>query len=151
LNAGTAFPVKFNYRVSAADFTGAGVASGDVRKKLKKLGVSPGIIRRVAIAMYEAEINMVIHARGGEIDVELTDKDITIVLADHGPGIADIDWAEQEGSSTADEDIRSLGFGAGMGIPNMKKSADYLDIQSELGVGTTVTIRINMEVASVAP
>lgn len=136
--------IKLHYTVSPDDFTRAGEASGDTKSKLKKMGVSPEAVRKVAIAMYEGEINMVIHADGGEIDVEISEDQITLVLADKGPGIADIEQAMQAGWSTAPDNIRSLGFGAGMGLPNMKKYSDYMHIDTKLGVGTTVTMKINM-------
>lgn len=136
--------IKLHYTVSPDDFTRAGEASGDVKSKLKKMGVSPDAVRKVAIAMYEGEINMVIHAQGGDIDVEITEDCITMVLADRGPGIADIDQAMQAGWSTAPDNVRSLGFGAGMGLPNMKKYSDDMKIDTVLGVGTTVTMRVDM-------
>lgn len=136
--------IKLHYTVSPDDFTRAGEASGDVKSKLKKMGVSPDAVRKVAIAMYEGEINMVIHAQGGDIDVEITEDCITMVLADKGPGIADIDQAMQAGWSTAPDNVRSLGFGAGMGLPNMKKYSDDMKIDTVLGVGTTVTMRVDM-------
>lgn len=130
--------------MSPDDFTRAGEASGDVKSKLKKMGVSPEVVRKVAIAMYEGEINMVIHANGGDIDVEVSEDCITMILADKGPGIADIEQAMQAGWSTAPDNVRSLGFGAGMGLPNMKKYTDDMKIDTVLGVGTTVTMRIDM-------
>lgn len=136
--------IKLHYTVSPDDFTRAGEASGDVKSKLKKMGVSPDAVRKVAIAMYEGEINMVIHARGGDIDVEITEDCITMVLADKGPGIADIEQAMQAGWSTAPDNVRSLGFGAGMGLPNMKKYSDDMKIDTVIGVGTTVTMRVDM-------
>ena len=113
-----------------------------VKKKLRQLGFSSEIIRRVSIAMYEGEINMVIHANGGSADVTVTDEDIVIVLADKGPGIPDVSLAMQEGFSTARDNIRSLGFGAGMGLPNMKKYTDTMEIETEVGVGTTITMTV---------
>ena len=109
------------------------------------MGCDPEVIRKVAIAMYEGEINMVIHAKGGVIDVEITPTDIILVLKDNGPGIADIEKAMQAGYSTASENIRSLGFGAGMGLPNMKKYSDEMNIDTVLGVGTTVTMVVHMK------
>lgn len=136
--------IKLHYTVSPDDFTRAGEASGDVKGKLKKMGVPPEAVRKVAIAMYEGEINMVIHANGGNIDVEITEDSIIMTLADKGPGIADIEQAMQAGWSTAPDNIRSLGFGAGMGLPNMKKYSDDMKIDTVLGVGTTVTMRVNV-------
>lgn len=134
--------LKLQYIISDEDFTRAGEASGDVKSKLKMMGVNPEVIRKVSIAMYEGEINMVIHANGGVIDVIITTKDITMILKDKGPGIKDLDLAMQAGYSTASENVRALGFGAGMGLPNMKKYSDEMDIQTELGVGTTVTMKV---------
>ena len=132
----------FTYIIDGNDFTRAGEASSSVKNKLKMLGVSSEAIRKTAIAMYEGEINMVIHADGGTITVTISDTDITMILADKGPGIPDIDQAMQEGFSTAREEVRSLGFGAGMGLPNMKKYTDEFVIESEVGVGTTVRMTI---------
>ncbi len=137
--------IKLHYVVPGDDFTRAGAASGDVKRTLKQLGVSPNVIRNVAIAMYEGEINMVIHAGGGEIDVEITEDKINMVLTDHGPGISDISLAMKEGYSTAPDNIRSLGFGAGMGLPNMKKYSDTFEIETELGVGTTLRLSVFIE------
>jgi anti-sigma regulatory factor (Ser/Thr protein kinase) len=110
-------PITLHYTVSVEDFSRAGEASGAVKKVLKELGFSPDVVRRVSIAMYEAEINMVIHASGGEITVEITPKEITMTFTDAGPGIPDIDLAMQAGYSTASDTVRELGFGAGMGLP----------------------------------
>lgn len=136
--------IVLKYQVSTEDFTRAGEASSDVKGKLKQMGVSPAAVRKVAIAMYEGEINMVIHARGGEITVEITPEKIRMVLADVGPGIPDIDKAMQAGWSTAPDEVRNLGFGAGMGLPNMKKYTDHMEIETELGVGTTITMVVNL-------
>ena len=136
--------ITMSYNVPADDFTRAGEASSSVKGKLKKMGISPGIVRKVAIAMYEGEINMVIHASGGTIDVSVTPEEIEMVLKDQGPGIKDIEQAMQAGFSTAPDNIRSLGFGAGMGLPNMKKYSDKFKIETELGVGTTVTMKVKI-------
>ena len=132
--------LHYEYQVPGDDFSRAGEASGSVKKTLKKLGLSPHAVRRVAIAMYEGEINLVIHGGGGEITVDIDGEKVTMVLTDHGPGIPDISKAMEEGWSTAPDNVRSLGFGAGMGLPNMKKYTDEMDIQSTVGVGTTVTM-----------
>ena len=137
--------ITLNYEVSPDDFTRAGEASSDVKSKLKQMGVNPEAVRKVAIAMYEGEINMVIHAEGGRITVEISPSEIKMVLADKGPGIPDVDLAMQAGYSTAPDDIRSLGFGAGMGLPNMKKYSDEFDIQSAVGVGTTVRMAVRID------
>lgn len=134
----------FNYTISGDDFTRAGEASSDVKNKLKMMGLDNNIIRKVAIAMYEGEINMVIHANGGTITVEISADNIRMILADTGPGIADIDKAMEQGYSTAPEEVRALGFGAGMGLPNMKKYSDHMTIDSTVGIGTTVTMDIHM-------
>jgi anti-sigma regulatory factor (Ser/Thr protein kinase) len=134
----------FQYEVDGTDFTRAGEASSDVKNTLKKLGVNPQSIRKAAIAMYEGEINMVIHADGGQITVWLTPELLRMQLRDQGPGIADIEKAMEEGWSTAPDDIRSLGFGAGMGLPNMKKYSDKMEIETVLGEGTTITMEIGL-------
>ena len=130
--------LQLRYSVPGDDFTRAGEASGDVNHKLKNLGYNPSAIRRVSIAMYEGEINMVIHAGGGEANVDVDPDKVVIVLTDHGPGIADVEKAMQEGWSTAPDNVRSLGFGAGMGLPNMKKYSDEMTIDSVVGQGTTL-------------
>lgn len=134
--------VKFTFDVDGTDFTSAGHASVSVKKSLRQLGLDPEIIRRVSIAMYEGEINMVIHAGGGEATVTVSEEEIEIRLTDHGPGIADIEKAMQEGYSTATDNVRQLGFGAGMGLPNMKRYTDYMDIKSTVGVGTDITMKV---------
>ena len=137
--------LEFKYEVQEGNFTRAGEASQDVKRKLKRLGVSPDIVRRVAIAIYEGEINMVIHANGGTITVIVSDTDVTMILADTGPGIPDIEKAMTAGYSTAPENVRNLGFGAGMGLPNMKKYSDEFNIESTVGVGTTVTMKVYLQ------
>ena len=134
----------FHFDVDGENFTSAGQASTQVKKNLRQLGLSPEIIRRVSIAMYEGEINMVIHANGGDADVIVNEEYIEIVLADRGPGIKNIEQAMQEGFSTAPDDIRSLGFGAGMGLPNMKRYTDSMKIDTVIGEGTTITMRVNL-------
>jgi len=136
--------LHFHYDVDGTDFTSAGQASVAVKKNLRLLGLSPEIVRRVSIAMYEGEINMVIHAGGGVADISVSEDEIVIVLRDHGPGIADIPLAMKEGYSTAPDNIRSLGFGAGMGLPNMKRYTDEMDIQSVVGKGTCITMKVKL-------
>ena len=138
------YEIRFSYIVDASDFTSAGTASSSVKKELKALGLDAAAIRRVAICMYEGEINMVIHAHGGTIDVLVTPDRVTMVLADSGPGIPDVALAMQEGYSTATESVRNLGFGAGMGLSNMKKNSDEMRVDSVIGVGTTVTMTVNL-------
>lgn len=136
--------IKMSYEVPANDFTRAGEASSSLKSSLKKMGVDPDVVRKVSIAMYEGEINMVIHASGGWIDVTVSPEEIEMILRDKGPGIEDIELAMQAGYSTAPDNIRNLGFGAGMGLPNMKKYTDEMKIDSQVGVGTTVTMKIRM-------
>ena len=132
----------FHFDVDGEDFTSAGQASVQVKKNLRRLGIPPEIIRQVSIAMYEGEINMVIHAGGGAADVIVCEDKIEIILADKGPGIADIDLAMKEGYSTAPDSVRSLGFGAGMGLPNMKRYTDEMRIDSVVGEGTTIYMTV---------
>ncbi len=136
--------IKLHYDVPGDDFTRAGEASSAVKRTLKQLGFDPDVVRRVAIAMYEGEINMVIHAGGGEADVEILPDRVVMILSDHGPGIPDIDLAMQEGWSTAPDNVRTLGFGAGMGLPNIKKYTDQMDIETEIGVGTRMTLAVHI-------
>lgn len=136
--------ITFTYTISGDDFTRAGEASSDVKNKLKMMGVDNNVIRKVAIAMYEGEINMVIHANGGTITVDIDGDNIHIVLADKGPGIKDVGKAMEAGFSTAPAEVRALGFGAGMGLPNMKKYSDEMHIDTVLGVGTTVIMNVHM-------
>ena len=135
--------ITLTYTVSNEDFTRAGEASSDVKSRLKQMNVDPAVIRKVSIAMYEGEINMVIHAGGGIATVTVFPDKIEMVLDDSGPGIADIELAMREGFSTAPENIRNLGFGAGMGLPNMKRNTDSMKIESELGKGTKITMTVN--------
>ncbi len=136
--------IRLTYEVEGGDLTQAGEASAQVKQTLRKLGFDPDTIRRVSVCMYEGEINMVIHADGGTATVDIGLEDITITLADQGPGIPDIEQAMQAGYTTAGEVARDLGFGAGMGLPNMKKYSDEMDIQSTVGVGTTVTMVVKI-------
>lgn len=136
--------MNLHYDINGDDFSAAGEASSAVKKVLAQLSVNPAIIRRVAIAMYEAEINTVIHGNGGFADVEISPQKITVIFKDNGPGIPNIDLAMKEGYSTASSEIREMGFGAGMGLPNMKKYTDELNIESAVGVGTTVTMTVNI-------
>lgn len=134
--------MKLHYIVDGNDFTRAGETSSKVKKTLTQLGFNPNVVRKVAIAMYEGEINMVIHADGGTIDVDISPDEIVIVMKDTGPGISDIEKAMQEGYSTASANVRELGFGAGMGIPNMKKYSDIMEIDTKVGEGTTLKLVI---------
>lgn len=134
--------IKFHFDVDGENFVSAGQASVQVKKNLRQLGLPPEIIRQLSIAMYEGEINMVIHAGGGEADVTVYEDRVEIVLTDHGPGIADISLAMQEGYSTATENVRALGFGAGMGLPNIKKYTDEMVIETTVGKGTTIRLKV---------
>ena len=136
--------VNFHFDIDGDNSTSAGEASVRIKKVLREMGFSAEVTRRVSVAMYEGEINMVIHADGGSADVNVYGDKIEIILADRGPGIPNIELAMQEGYSTAPDNIRSLGFGAGMGLPNMKRYTDDMKIESEVGKGTTVymTIRV---------
>ena len=136
--------LTFHFDVDGNDFTSAGEASVQVKKILRRIGIDAETIRRVSIAMYEAEINMVIHAGGGVADLYITPDCIQLVMTDSGPGIADIELAMREGYSTAPDNIRSLGFGAGMGLPNIKRYTDDLKIESEVGKGTKITMSVNI-------
>lgn len=137
-------PIRFQFNIDGEDFTSAGKASVQVKKLLRQLDFDADTIRRVSVAMYEGEINMVIHADGGAADVLVWDDGVEVVLADRGPGIPDIELAMKEGYSTAKDNIRALGFGAGMGLPNMKRYSDEMQIDTVLGEGTTVTMRFRV-------
>ncbi len=137
---------KVSYTVDGNDFSVAGEASRKLKKVLQQLGINPQTARKATIAMYEGEINMVIHADGGVIDVEITPDKIHMILKDSGPGIPNIKLAMTEGYSTAEDNVRELGFGAGMGLPNMKKYTDEMTVTSELGVGTTVDISVYIDI-----
>ena len=136
--------IVLTFDVDSDDFTRAGEASSRLKRTLKQMGLPPDIIRRISIVMYEGEINMVIHANGGEITVEITPEKVRMVLDDVGPGIPDIELAMQAGYSTAPDEVRNLGFGAGMGLPNMKKYTDAMEIVTKLGVGTKITMEVNL-------
>lgn len=139
--------LELHFTVDGSDFTLAGETSSKVKKMLNQLGFNPAVVRRVAIAMYEGEINMVIHANGGTIDVQISPERIVAYLRDTGPGIPDVEKAMQEGYSTATNKVRELGFGAGMGLPNMKKYTDEMEIETTVGEGTTVKLVINVQQA----
>ncbi|MBN2348765.1 MAG: ATP-binding protein [Bacteroidales bacterium] len=128
------------YEIQGGDFTKAGLASSEVKKMLKQLNLDPKIIKRIAVAMYEAEVNVVAHAYHGIMDIELNTEKIIIKVQDTGPGIADIDKAMEEGFSTASKEVREMGFGAGMGLPNIKKNADELILNSKINKGTEVKL-----------
>lgn len=126
------------FPVAAGAYETAGEASAAIKRKLKQLGVDSGVLRRVSVASYEVELNLVIHSRGGVLTLEVEPDRVRLVSRDVGPGIPDVELAMREGYSTANEEARSLGFGAGMGLPNMKRNADQFAIESAVGVGTTI-------------
>lgn len=135
--------IRLHYDIPSNDLTYAGEASSNVKKLLVQLGIDPVRVKKAAIAMYEAEINAVIHGNGGSAEVEITNGAIRVCISDEGPGIPDLELAMQEGWSTASDEVREMGFGAGMGLPNMKRYADRLEIDTEVGKGTKVTITVN--------
>ena len=134
--------IKCSFEIGKDDFERAGVASSQIKKILRQLGLNSGIIRRVSIAAYEAEINIVIHSNGGSIDVEIDLDEVKLCIKDKGPGIENLELAMKEGFSTATEKVREMGFGAGMGLPNMKRCADKFSIESTVGVGTTIVMKM---------
>ena len=133
------------YDVHKGEFETAGDASASIKRKLKQLGVDSTVLRRVAVASYEAELNLIIHSLGGQLTMEMNPEHIVLISKDVGPGIADIDKAMPEGFSTASEEARVLGFGAGMGLPNMRRNADGFAIESQLGVGTTIQMEFRLK------
>ena len=135
--------MHLEYQVYEADFVNAGAASSAIKKTLKQLNVSPQIVKRVVVALYEAEVNAIAHAYGGTIYADIEPDKIILKVEDKGPGIPDIDWAMQEGNSTASPEVRNMGFGAGMGLPNIQKNVDKLNVTSTVGVGTTVEMEVN--------
>jgi anti-sigma regulatory factor (Ser/Thr protein kinase) len=135
--------MHFEYKVEGGDFTQAGYASSQIKKTLKQLGADPAVIKRVVVALYEAEVNIVAHAYRGTIFADITPSGIKLRLEDEGPGIPDIEMAMTKGFSTASPQVREMGFGAGMGLPNISENADSLTIDTEVGKGTTLTIIIN--------
>ena len=135
--------MHLEYQVYEADFVNAGAASSAIKKTLKQLNVSPQSVKRVVVALYEAEVNAIAHAYGGMIYADIEPDKIILKVEDKGPGIPDIDWAMQEGNSTASPEVRNMGFGAGMGLPNIQKNVDKLNVTSTVGVGTTVEMEVN--------
>ena len=134
-----------SFPVEAGAFTTAGEASTTIKRTLKQLGISAEVLRHVSVACYEVELNLVIHSMGGTLTLLVDPEKVTLISKDVGPGIPDIDKAMTEGYSTASAEARTLGFGAGMGLPNMKKYTDEMRIESELNKGTTVYMKINAE------
>ena len=136
--------IHSEYPVAARDYTSAGEASADIKRKLKQLGVSSAVIRRIAVASYEVELNLVIHSDGGQLVLEVDEQGVNLISQDIGPGIPDVSMAMKEGYSTANDEARALGFGAGMGLPNMKRNADDFEIESEPGKGTRILMRFSL-------
>ena len=134
--------MHYTFEIERGNFADAGQASSSVKRILKQLGVAPPNIKRTVVALFEAEINAIAHAYGGKIDIDIDDGKIVMVVADQGPGIPNVDLAMQEGWSTASPQVREMGYGAGMGLPNIKKNTDELKIDTEVGVGTTVTMTV---------
>ena len=133
-----------SYAVAKADYVSAGKASQDIKRRLKQLGVGGDVLRRIAVASYEVELNLVIHSDGGTLSLVLYPDCVELKSEDVGPGIADISMAMREGWSTANDEARALGFGAGMGLPNMKRNADDFSISSEVGKGTVIDMRFHL-------
>lgn len=136
--------IQESYPVQVDDMTAAGDVSARIKQHMKRLGVPAAVMRRVSVCTYEAEINLVIHSDGGQIDFEIAEDRITVRAKDVGPGIPDIDKAMTEGWSTATNEVRNMGFGAGMGLPNMKRNADGFDIVSAVGTGTDITMTFDI-------
>ena len=132
--------LQFKYQIMSGDYSHAGDASSHVKRNLKRLSIQNTLIKRVVVSMYEAEVNMIAHAFGGDINVNIDEEKIVAVFKDTGPGIANLELAMQKGFTTATEEVRQMGFGAGMGLPNIKKNADSLDIKSLINYGTTLTM-----------
>lgn len=128
--------MKLTFTIQGGDFSHAGIPSSEVKKVLKQLDIEPKTIKNIVIALYEAEVNVVAHAYQGTVNVEIEENKITILVSDKGPGIPDIELAMQPGFSTASRKVREMGFGAGMGLPNIKKNTDELNIETEVGTGT---------------
>jgi serine/threonine-protein kinase RsbT len=136
--------MKFHYRISGGDFVRAGEAASRLKRILEQLGIEASLVRRISIVAYELELNVVIHAKRGELSVEISPNCVTMVCKDQGAGIGDLKLAMQEGYSTAPPQVRELGFGAGMGLPNIRRCSDSLNIESNPGQGTTVVATINL-------
>jgi len=135
--------MKMSYDIEGGDFSAAGRASSEVKRTLKQFNISPLVLRRIAVALYEAEMNVVAHARKGIMQVVIQPHCFSVVIEDEGPGIEDIDKAMEEGFSTATDEVRQMGFGAGMGLPNIKKNSDRMMLTSTPGVGTRLEITVN--------
>ena len=135
--------MRMSYNIEGGDFSAAGRASSEVKRTLKQFNISPLVLRRIAVALYEAEMNVVAHARNGAMQVDIQPHYISVVIEDEGPGIEDIARAMEEGFSTATVEVRQMGFGAGMGLPNIKKNSDRMMLTSTPGVGTRLELTVN--------
>ena len=136
--------MKLSFTIPSMDFSAAGKASTEAKRFLARLGLDQNLVKRIAIAMYEGEMNIAIHGGGGSAELEISTDKVEILFQDKGPGIADLELAMTEGYSTASEEVRSMGFGAGMGMPNMKRNADSMIVDSEPGVGTRISLMFNL-------
>ncbi|HKK68607.1 MAG TPA: ATP-binding protein [Bacteroidales bacterium] len=136
--------IELNYKIEGGNFSKAGYASSQVKKKLKQFNIASKLIKNIVVALYEAEVNIVAHAANGEIEVQITPGKVLVYARDEGPGIPDVEKAMQEGYSTASEEVRQMGFGAGMGLPNIKKNVDVLEIDTDVGKGTTLKMIKNI-------
>jgi anti-sigma regulatory factor (Ser/Thr protein kinase) len=136
--------IKLNYNIEGGNFSKAGYASSQVKKYLKQFNIPTRLIKNIVVALYEAEVNIVAHAESGEIEVQITPGQVLVYARDKGPGIPDVEKAMQEGYSTASDEVRQMGFGAGMGLPNIKKNVDELNIDTVVGTGTTLKMIKNI-------
>ncbi len=136
--------MRLDFTIISDDFFAAGAASARIKKSLQQVGIPTSLVRRISVAVYEAEMNIVIHAYSGKISLELAREKVRIVVEDEGPGIEDIQLAMQEGYSTASEEARRQGFGAGMGLPNINRAADKFEIESTVDVGTKLVMEFNL-------
>lgn len=137
--------MQYKFKIAGGDFSNAGTVASSVKKILRQLNIDHAISKRIVISLYEGEVNVVAHAYSGNIEVEINNEKIKIVITDKGPGIPDIPKAMEEGFSTASPQVREMGFGAGMGLSNMKKNCDLLNITSEPGIGTVVEMITNLK------
>ncbi len=132
--------MDFKFDIEGGNFSKAGTASSEVKKILKQLNVAPKLIKRIVVALYEAEVNVVAHAFEGTVSINIFPDKILLIISDKGPGIPDVDLAMQEGFSTASKEVREMGFGAGMGLPNIKKNTDEMNISTTVGIGTELEL-----------
>lgn len=136
--------MDLEYSIASGDFAQAGIASSRIKKVLKQLQIDPKVIKRIVVALYEAEVNVVAHSVGGKLTAKINESEIKVIVEDKGPGIEDVNKAMKEGFSTASAKVREMGFGAGMGLPNIKRNTDELSIDSKAGSGTILKFRNNL-------